>query len=359
MIKGILRDEGVPEDLAYLVLIESGFNPRARSPRGATGLWQFMRGTGRRYGLRIDRWVDERRDPEKSTHAAARYLRDLHTIFNSWELAIAAYNAGDARISKGLRRRKVESFWELCRYPDLKRENKDFLPKFAAALKIAKDPEGHGYSNIPYEKPWRFSHITISESLDLQTIARLADTTPEEIRELNPQLRRRCTPPGPLEVKLRVPEGAGEGFSRRLAKLPSQQRPNVRVHRVKSGETLGNIAGQYGSQTALIKKTNGLSSVHRIREGSELLIPVLGCSVEKGRDLASREGNHGKEGQSQDPANGGGADGAIVHRVKPGDSLWAISRRYGVKISEIRRWNKLNGNHIRPGDALILRKEEI
>lgn len=359
MIKEILRGEGIPEDLAYLPMIESGFDPRACSRRNAVGLWQLMRGTARKYGLRIDWWVDERRDPVKSTRAAARYLKDLYGMFGSWDLAIAAYNAGEGRIRRGVRRRKVERFWDLCRHRDIKRETKNFVPKFMAAVKIARDPEGYGFREIPYEEPWRFDLVKASEPLDLQTIARLVGTDQKEIRAFNPQLKRWCTPPGPPEVDLRVPEGTAQRFLEGLGELSLGERIHVRVHRVRPGETLSKIASRYGSRVDLIAKMNRLRSIHRIRAESQLLVPTPRRPVKEGSRVTSRGGS---PGQRLKPKGGAtrvpGQEEAIVHRVKRGETLWAISRRYGVQVSDIRRWNNLRGQHIRPGDELIVMKKE-
>jgi membrane-bound lytic murein transglycosylase D len=347
MMKRIFRSEGLPEGLVYLAMIESGFNPKARSSSHAVGLWQFMEGTARKYGLRVDWWVDERLDPEKSTHAAARYLKDLYNLFGSWDLAIAAYNAGEGRLGRCLERRKTDNFWQLCRFPDLNAETKNFVPKFAAALRIGLDPQGYGFDNVDYESAWKFDHIRTSGPVDLGTLARLAETNPAEIMALNPQLRRWCTPPNTSAVVLRVPAGTGKIVEQRLAELAPQDRLFVRTHVVRAGETLGRIADRYGSNLQLIKSVNHLASVHRIRAGAKLVIPVRQPASPR-KSYANGSVGAGRPIQADDLHQ------TIVHRVSPGETLWAISRKYGVDLSEIYQWNRLHGNRIHPGDELIL-----
>ena len=356
MMRKIFREEGLSERLAYIALIESGFTPHAYSPRGAGGIWQFMGGTGRKFGLRIDWWVDERRDPEKSTRAAAKYLKYLHEMFGAWDLAIAAYNAGEGKIERCMRHRKEDTFWGLCEGKGLRRETKDFVPKFLAASKIAQEPKVHGFLGVPYEEPWEFDVVSVSDPLDLETIARLADATAEEIRELNPQLRRWCSPPGPENTELRVPKGTGSFFSARLAKLPPSEQANIKVHRVRNGESLWTIARRYGSRVDLIQRFNRLPSASRIRAGATLMIPLP--NGEGLNPIAAAERGYTENALvSSNPLRDGimtTEDGVIIHRVKSGDTLWSISRRYGVCIADILRWNSLGSHRIWPGDTLKL-----
>jgi len=205
----ILAREGVPTELAYVPLIESGYRPSVVSPAGAAGLWQFIRETGRRYGLRIDAYVDERRDPIKSTRAAARYLRDLHDIFGSWHLSLAAYNVGAQRIVHVLERRENSTYWDMQR--SLPRETNDYVPQFLAALHIASAPEAHGFAP-PDHAPLQYDLVRVRHSLSLRALARLAGVPVTDLAELNPALVRSVTPPDRHGYQLRVPKGTKELF---------------------------------------------------------------------------------------------------------------------------------------------------
>lgn len=212
----ILRNRGLPQELAYLPLIESGFRPHAVSPAGAVGPWQLIAATGRRYGLRIDRYVDERRDPVKSTRAAARYLKDLYAMFGNWHLSLAAYNSGEQNIVRILGTGKVENFWEMRRRGYLCAETADFVPQFLAALHIAKDPQTYGF-DTPTQQPIRYDLVRVRRPLSLATVARLSGTSTRTIEELNPALRRGVVPPRGYAV--RVPEGTKAAFELACASL--------------------------------------------------------------------------------------------------------------------------------------------
>jgi membrane-bound lytic murein transglycosylase D len=360
MMREIFQEEGLPEQLVYLALIESNFNPRAYSRRRAVGIWQFMAGTGRKFGLRINWWVDERRDPVKSTRAAASYLKYLYEMFGEWDLAIAGYNAGEGTIERCLRRREADNFWGLCKYRDLKRETKNFVPKFLAASRIATDPEGHGFVGVQFEEPWKFDVVAVSEPVDLETIARLVDASEKEILELNPQLRRWSTPPGRGVTELRVPKGTVRQFAAGLVKLAPSQRNNIKVHTVRNGESLWLIARRYGSRVDLIQSFNRLPSASRVRAGSRLMIPLPTGEGQETIPMAEKRDIRNVPPISSSPEDepDQAGDGFIVHHVKKGDTLWSISRKYGVRIADILRWNGLGSHHIRPGDAIRLIQRE-
>jgi hypothetical protein len=248
-MSSILEKEGVPQELAYLPLIESGFRPHAVSRAGAVGPWQFISGTGRRYGLRIDRYVDERRDPVKSTYAAARYLKDLHDTFGDWQLSLAAYNTGEQNISRILERRRVEDFWEMSERGYLYQETRDFVPRFLAAVQIAEMPEAYGF-DAPDDAPPRYDLVTIDRPLALSTVAQLSGSSTSELRELNPALRRDMVPPDGYAVRL--PKGTKETFQVAYANMgrfvPAAEgrtphRPRGRhKHRSRRGTTVASIA---------------------------------------------------------------------------------------------------------------------
>jgi hypothetical protein len=229
-MSSILEKKGLPQELAYLPLIESGYSPHAVSRAGAVGPWQLVYGTGRRYGLRIDRYVDERRDPVKSTEAAAEYLKDLHDMFGDWHLSLAAYNTGEQNIARILERRRIESFWEMSERGYLYQETRDFVPEFLAALQIAETPEAYGF-DAPDQEPAQYDIIKVNRSLSLSTVARLAGTSTRTVQDLNPALRRGVIPPKGYSIRL--PKGTKEGFEIALANLPatSVARPAKRSKR--------------------------------------------------------------------------------------------------------------------------------
>jgi hypothetical protein len=221
-MSSILQKKGVPQELAYLPLIESGYRVHAVSRAGAVGPWQLIPGTGRRYGLRIDRYVDERRDPVKSTQAAAQYLKDLHDMFGDWHLSLAAYNTGEMNIVRILERRRAESFWEMSERGYLYQETSDFVPEFLAALQIAGSPEAYGFE-APNEVPLEYDIVKINRSLSLSTVAQLSGTSTETIKELNPALHRGVVPPNGYSV--RVPKGTKESFEFALSNYKSPSAP--------------------------------------------------------------------------------------------------------------------------------------
>ncbi len=221
MIRRVLRKKGLPEDLAFTAMIESGFNPLAVSRAGAKGLWQFMERTGRRYGLRVNRWVDERLDPEKSTEAAANYLKDLFGQFGHWFLAQAAYNAGEVKVARAVERARSNDFWTIARGRWLRNETKDFVPQIQAAMLIAREPERYGFQLSP-EEPMAYEVVSVPFSVELKKLAALAGLAPQALSDLNPELRRGMTPPGGLYA-LKVPSGAAVRVAEELDRLRTQR----------------------------------------------------------------------------------------------------------------------------------------
>lgn len=271
LMKEILRERDMPEDLVYLALIESGFSPYAFSRARASGPWQFIMPTARRYGLEINWWVDERRDPVKSTIAAASYLKDLYEMFESWPLAMASYNAGEGRVMRAVRRTRTDDFWKIRNTRYLRVETRNYVPNYMAAVLIAQNPDQHGFDEIDYHAPFVFDLATVEGPADLRVIAAAAGTTVDEIRGLNPELKRWCTPPGPYDV--RIPKGTREAFVEAFAKIPSDERIAWREHTVRKRETLKSIAGKYRVSVKSLEAINGLSSKRPLRVGSEILVP--------------------------------------------------------------------------------------
>ncbi len=271
MIRQVFRERGLPEELAYTAMIESGFWPRAASRVGARGLWQFMEATARRYGLTVNRWVDERLDPVKSTVAAAQYLGDLYEMFGHWFLAQAAYNAGEARVALAIKRAKTSDFWALTQTRHLPNETKRFVPQILAAMVITREPARYGFE-VAQEAPLAYDEIVVRRVLDLPTIAALADVPVEAIRELNPALRGGITPPFSAYA-LRLPLGSGARFETALAETPAWRLPHWKIHRVQRGQSLAQIARLYRTTPQRLAEVNALRG-GQLRGVSELVVPV-------------------------------------------------------------------------------------
>ncbi len=281
MIRDTLRDRGLPEDLAFVAMIESGFNPVAVSRAGAKGLWQFMAGTARRYGLRVDQWVDERFDPEKSTLAAAAYLRDLYAQFGSWSLAQAAYNAGERTVERAIRVVGSTDFWALARSSSLRQETKEFVPQIHAATVIGQDPSRYGF-DVSGHLPTDVEFVSVPPGTNLTTVAIAASVSTETLRTLNPVLVKGITPPG-APYRLRVPAGTSTAIQSALAtgKPLPERHPVVKsqVHVVRSGDTVRGISRRYGVTVADVLRWNNLSTNHVLRPGERLVIADVRLSA--------------------------------------------------------------------------------
>jgi membrane-bound lytic murein transglycosylase D len=279
MISRVLREEGLPNELAYLALIESGFVTNATSIHGATGLWQFVPATARKYGLRIDGWIDERRDPVKSTHAAAAYLKDLHDYFGRWYIATAAYNGGQGAVDRAMQNSKTKDFSSLAENVQLREETRNFVPKFVAVTLIATDPQKYGFESVRYESPLKYEEIEIDGPVKLEILARTAGIDIASLRELNPALLRNTTPPGEKSFSVKIPAGTGEAFAK--ATHPQKEKSSVRAevvtYEVKKGETLFSIAKRYGQEVRTLMEFNGLTDT-RLRIGQTIRILIQGLT---------------------------------------------------------------------------------
>jgi membrane-bound lytic murein transglycosylase D len=342
-----LKENGLPEDLVYMALIESGFNPYAYSRSKASGPWQFIYLTGKRYGLRSNWWIDERRDPEKSTIAAAKYLKDLYDMFECWYLAAAGYNAGEGKIAKAMKRYRTEDFWELTKYRYLKRETKDYVPQMIAAALIAKDPEKYGFVDIEYEEPLRYEKVKVPEVTDLRLIAQACEVTLEEMKDLNPELSRWCTPPNFPDYEIKIPFGKKELFLKNFEILDSVKKSQFKTHIVKKGETFPKIARLYRIDLEPILEINQLNKKSRLSTGMNLLIPLPKDQDSKPGSLAKKKSD-GMD-QSTEPIE-------MIYTIKKGDSLWSIANETGVNIGTLSRWNNLHPDQkLMLGDKLKIR----
>lgn len=342
MIRSALREAGLPEDLVYKAMIESGFNPRAYSRARAAGIWQFVSGTARLYGLKNSGGIDERRDPEKSTRAAIRHIQHLYGLFGDWRLVIAAYNCGQGRLERIIRRSGTDDFWKLKGLP---RETRRHVPRFMAALIISRDPEWFGFNDVVYQVPPEYDVVPVSEYVHLRVAAECAGTTYERMRSLNPELRSGYTPHssrGPYSLK--IPAGTADRFKARLARIPASRKVQLAEHRVRRGETPGGIARDWGVSTRSVLEANNISNPRRLRVGTLLKIPIFprGKSSRAARNLARVDAAPDPETHRK-----------ITHRVRRGDTLWGIGRRYGVTPRQIRAWNNVR-KYITPGDRLVI-----
>lgn len=276
----ILKENSLPTDLVYMAMIESGFSTSARSHKQAVGPWQFILGTGKRYGLRTDWWIDERKDPIKSTMAAAQYLKDLYDMFGSWFLAAAGYNAGENKIKRAIDRHKTEDFWELATYRYLRRETKQYIPKLIAALLIAKSPEKYGFEDIEYEEPLVFDTVEIDSPIDIRTAAKVLEIDYESLKNLNPELRRWNTPPNISSYQLKIPFGKKGEFLTRYEEIKPKNKMLFHSHKIRPGDTLYKIARLYKTGIDPILEMNNIRFPRRIRPGDHLIIPIKAKGIE-------------------------------------------------------------------------------
>ena len=353
LIRKSLAEQGLPEDLIYLALIESGFSNTAVSRARATGMWQFMRGTARMYGLRVDSWVDERRDPYRATWAAVRHLRDLRDRFGSVYLAAAAYNAGGGKVSRGLSRLPEEeddslnsdaTFFRLADTRHLRQETRDYVPKLIAAALIAKEPERYGFPSFGDSveiQPVNWDSLVVPDATGLDVVARLADTTVAFIREMNPMYLRLATPPGSRSI-IRIPAGSAEKVRAAYAGLPPGKRVSFREHFVTRGETLGHIAQHYHMSVSDLREANPRVTT-KLRIGQRLIIPTSGVVV--AREAAAAEDRRAEIHRSVTSS----------HTVRSGETLSEIAEHYRVSVTQLKSWNGLRSNTIRVGQRLRVR----
>jgi membrane-bound lytic murein transglycosylase D len=316
MIQRIFAEEGVPIDLAYMAHIESAYKPNAYSRAKAKGIFQFILATGRRYGLHVDSWVDERSDPEKAARAAASYLKDLYGMFGDWYLAMAAYNAGEGKVGRAIDRTGERDFWKLAAKGVFRNETVNYVPAILAAMLISKDPRRFGF-DFEYDPPIEYETVRVEGPVHLKVIARCAGTDLETMQRLNPALRRRQTPPGTTDV--RVPLGTSGATLAALAEVPSADRALVSRHVVGKGETLARIARRYGVRVSALQQANRMGKRTVVRPGETLILP--GGQAELADATEDRPASH--------------AAGGTAYRVRSGDTLSSIAKRFHTSPSAI------------------------
>ena len=415
LMRSILRENGIPEDIVYLAMIESAFKSQAHSRAAAKGYWQFIAGTGQRYGLRTTRDLDERSDPVKSTRAAAAYLRDLYEMFGDWYLAMAAYNAGEGRVLRGLQRTGARDYWELREARALHRETRDYVPFFIASALIAKDPARFGFDVVP-DPPLEFDVVEVPRPVALARVAREIGSAVETLRTLNGELRRPSTPHGVTRYPLRVPKGAGPILEARLESIPAAPEVRERRLKVRKGETLARFAKRNRISVAELREANRLRPNAKLRAGQLLVVPTrfepsrtppadlaeaadapvlpemergevralptpsaavvdaaalgadlpgvsvaplpaapLPSRVEIPRDGFEPEHVAPRPAESRAAVRSKPAARRTKHTVRRGETLFRIATRDGVSVDALRRANRIGRGHvIRPGQKLAV-----
>jgi membrane-bound lytic murein transglycosylase D len=344
MIQDVFHAEGVPLDLAFVPLIESAFKPTALSKAAAKGMWQFGAATGREAGLEQSWFLDERSDPEKATKAAAEYLKTLYTMFdNDWNIALAAYNAGMGRVDRAMKLARTDDYWKLTstsRY--LPRETREYVPMILASILIARNPVQYGFE-IKMVEPLAYDVVKVPDALRLETVAEWLDVAVDQIKSLNPELRRGMTPN--REHELKVPAGTAPQVERKLAAAsPSVfASASFRFHTVKKGETLATIARNYKMTRAKLASANDLKTTSKVRTGTQLMVPITPTAV-----LASRPS------ASKTPTVASASTGTTSYRVRSGDTLSRIARQFDTSVESLKKLNKLSSDALDVGDRLMV-----
>jgi len=318
MIRSVLKQEGVPQDLIYLAQAESAFQPDAVSRAGARGIWQFMPYRGEEYDLSRSYYVDDRSDPEKATRAAARHLRDLYGMFGDWYLVMAAYNSGPLSVAKAIQRTGYADFWELQKRRVLPKQTQNYVPIILALELVAKQPQLYGVQVDP-EKPPQFDTISLSHPIDLHLVADAANADVDDLRLLNPELLRNITPNQP-GFQLKLPAGTSKNFEENIQQVPEEKWTSWRLHSTEAGETLSDIARHYRVTVPAIEAANHLEPHATVPPGFLLDVPTAPPVVH-----------------------------LVRYRVQRGDTLAGIADRFDVTVAELKRWNHISGNHVSRG----------
>jgi membrane-bound lytic murein transglycosylase D len=353
MIQSVFRAEGLPLDLAYVPLIESAFKPTALSRAKARGVWQFMRGTGLENGLKQDWYIDERSDPAKATVAAAKYFKTLYRMFEDWHLAMASYNGGPGRMQRAIRASRRNDFWSLTatsRY--LPRETREYVPMILAAVIIAKNPAKYGFDVPPAAAPV-IETVEVPSAVDLRRVAEWAAVPVEEIQRLNPELRRWTTPIRGDSYALRVPAGSAQRVSMELASASPNTLNALQWHVVKRGETLSTIARKLRVNRTDLAEANYLRTTSGVKAGQKLLVPrmpsaALLARAASGVPVQTADNDAVPADLDTTPTE------TVVHRVRRGDTLFGLARKYGTTVEQLKTLNRLTGSTLRIGVRLVV-----
>jgi membrane-bound lytic murein transglycosylase D len=361
LFRTALQKEGLPTELAQLVFVESGFNVNARSHSAAVGPWQFLKSTGKLFGLTVNQWVDERRDPEKSTVAAARYLKHLYSIFGDWPLALASYNAGEGTVLRAIKRQGTTNYWDLR----LPREAEEYVPQYMAVLAISRDPKSYGFDGVTLDEPMAFDEVAFKGTIDLRALARLAGCDVDELRLLNPAVLSHAVRGPDGVTSLRVPRGKGETLMKRLQSGEKLPAVDLKVkHRVRRGETLQRIADQYHVSAQQLALANGIGKRRPLKRGTVLTVPASLSAP----PLAILESKDPRVSTAYVPPRAARtirslgasstAAGRVTVTVRRGETLSDIATRYGVTTDEIVRWNHLKSSRVARGTRVKIRTDK-
>jgi membrane-bound lytic murein transglycosylase D len=364
MIQNVFRAEGLPLDLAFIPIIESGFKTNALSRAKAKGPWQFMVPTAKDHGLKTNWYIDERSDIEKSTQAAAKYLKMLSKMFDGdWHMVLAAYNGGQGRVLRAAQKGKTEDFWQLSATTKfLPRETREYVPLILAAMIVGRNPAQYGFE-LPAAEPISVEKVPIDKAIDLRRVAEWTGTSVDEIQALNPELRRWTTPLRHPNYELKVPAGTADIFREKLAAAAGEELASLKWHTVKRGETIPSIARRIrgGVTASELAEANNLSTKSKLRPGQELLIPRPPATL-----LATRTDRPAPAVVASRPVTGTAsvpdavrasrAPATTYYRVKRGDTLFTIARLFNTSVDKIKSWNRLRGNTIAAGTRLLIRR---
>ena len=334
MIRRILKEEGVPQDLIYLAQAESGFHPLALSRAGARGMWQFMASRASGYGLERDWWVDDRQDPEKSTRAAAHHLKDLYSEFGDWYLAMAAYNSGPGTVQNAVKRTGYADYWQLYKRNVLPKETRNYVPIILAVTIMAKNPGQYGLDKVVTEKPVPYDSVKIDYPVDLRLVAECVDTSASTMQDLNPSLLRLTTPKD-REFELHLPVGTKDRYLTAITAIPPDMRVWWRYHKVAPGDTLSSVARAFHTTPRAIVQANNLDGDENLRAESELIIPVA-----PGKHPSDELASYSRR--------------ATTYKVRKGDTVETVADNFGVPPAMVRRWNHLKGDSVRGRRVLYI-----
>ena len=362
IMQPILREMGLPEDTIYLAMIESGFSAKAYSSAAASGFWQFIPSTGRRYDLRQDFWVDQRRDFIFATRSAGRFLTRLHKRFGNWHLAWAGYNAGGGRISRALKKYNTNDFWTLIEHKkSLAKETQHYVPKLIAAAWVSKNRKLYGFDNIKPLSPLSWVEVKVREPTDLRIMAQVLGTSLDSLTTLNPSWKQAISPPGRTSL-MRVPKGMGKETQTWLSTRPATEKLDYVVHKVRSGDTLSEIARAYNSSTHAIKSVNKIRNARALKLGQNLMIPKTGvrkiskksiAKTQKAIDrLKKRQENRPRVTKIAAALPRKTSANSTTYQVRSGDTLWSIARRHQISVTKLKKLNGRSTNRIRIGEVL-------